>query len=200
MLENKKWWIIGMVGLMLLGCFAGGQYSHWKDEQRAAEGEELLLEEVHNRPDAIEENNAEDGLIQVYVAGEVEKPGVYKLPAASRVYEALEQAGVKETSELRYIGMAREIIDGETILVPAIGEADAGAGPGGVTASGKVNINRATAQEIEDKLSGIGPVLAQRIVDYREEHGLFRQAEDLKKVGGIGDKKYEDIKDDITVY
>ncbi len=140
--------------------------------------------------------------IQVYVAGAVVSPGVYHLMEGDRVHQALAMAVPLPTADLRYLGMARELIDGESILVPEL-EAD-GAVPGESppikAPSNKININRATTAELDAGLEGIGPGLAQQIVDYRNTNGPFKKIEDIKKVGGIGDKRFEAIKDRISVY
>jgi competence protein ComEA len=140
--------------------------------------------------------------IQVYVGGAVSTPGVYRLQQGDRVHQALALAGPLPGADLRYLGMARELIDGESILVPDLQAMAAEQGQG-IAAPGinaKININRATAAELDAGLDGIGMGLAQRIVDYRVANGPFKKIEDIKKVGGIGEKRYEAIKDQISVY
>jgi competence protein ComEA len=100
--------------------------------------------------------------------------------------------------------MARLMVDEETILVPVQGESPESESifatpPSGISASGKININRASVAELDQHLNGIGPTLAQRIVDYREENGPFRSIEDLRNVSGIGDKRFADLKDQVDV-
>jgi competence protein ComEA len=144
----------------------------------------------------------------VDVRGAVAKPGVYSLPAGSRVQDALARAGnLLPNAETRSLNLARKMNDGEQIYVPLIGEATvappaAGKGVQSTTATktpiGNININTATLEEL-DGLPGIGPTLAQRIIDYRNENGAFKQSEDLKKVRGIGDSVFGQIKDLITL-
>ncbi len=120
-----------------------------------------------------------------------------------RVHQALSLAGPLPNADLRYLGMARELIDGESILVPEMqaGEAVQGeAGPALPAGKNKININRATTAELDAGLEGIGPGLAQQIVDYRNTNGPFKKIEDIRKVGGIGEKRFEAIKDSISVY
>lgn len=140
--------------------------------------------------------------IQVYVGGAVTTPGVYRLLQGDRVHQALALAEPLPGADLRYLGMARELIDGESILVPDLQSIAAEQAPGlqapGINA--KTNINRATAAEMDAGLEGIGMGLAQRIVDYRVANGPFKKIEDIRKVGGIGEKRYEAIKDKISVY
>ncbi len=144
--------------------------------------------------------------ITVEVRGAVAKPGVYTLPAGSRVQDALVLAGeVTGNAETRNLNLARKLNDGEQLYVLAAGEATAppppspGKGAPTVVKSpgGKININTATIAEL-DTLPGIGPAIAQRIVDHRAQNGAFKQIEDLKKVSGIGDAMFEKIKDLIT--
>jgi competence protein ComEA len=147
--------------------------------------------------------------IMVDVRGAVAKPGVYSLPAGSRVQDALAQAGdVLPNAETRSFNLARKVNDGEQIYVPTVGEATVAppVTPGkGVqsnaatkTPIGKINLNTATLEEL-DLLPGIGPAIAQRIIDYREQNGAFKQIEDLKKVRGIGDAMFGQIKDLVTL-
>ncbi|HCF49838.1 MAG TPA: competence protein ComEA [Syntrophomonas sp.] len=141
--------------------------------------------------------------IQVYVGGAVASAGVYRLLEGDRVHQALSLAGPLPNADLRYLGMARELIDGESILVPEMqaGEAVQGeAGPALPAGKNKININRATTAELDAGLEGIGPGLAQQIVDYRNTNGPFKKIEDIRKVGGIGEKRFEAIKDSISVY
>ncbi|MDD3894931.1 MAG: helix-hairpin-helix domain-containing protein, partial [Syntrophomonadaceae bacterium] len=117
---------------------------------------------------------------------------------------ALEMACPLENAELKYVEMARVIEDEETIYIPAQGETEVPQdyqflSASAVNKSGKVNINKATAEELASNLNGIGPTLAQRIIDYRESNGAFKNIEEIKNVSGIGDKRYADIKEMIVV-
>jgi len=147
-------------------------------------------------------------VLLVDVRGAVAIPGVYSLPAGSRVQDALAQAGsLLPNAEIRSLNLARKINDGEQIYVPLTGEATAvppatGKGVQATAATktptGKININTAKLEEF-DVLPGIGPTIAQRIIDYRNENGAFKQIEDLKNVRGIGDSVFGQIKDLITL-
>ncbi|MDR1572841.1 MAG: helix-hairpin-helix domain-containing protein, partial [Clostridiales Family XIII bacterium] len=157
--------------------------------------------------------------IVVDVGGAVQNPTVLVLPAGSRVYEALESAGgLLPQADMREINRATVLRDGDRIYVPSReevaartpvpGSAGGGAGAGltnaatsqsgatGGTAA-PININTADSTELQ-KLSGVGPSTAQKILDYREAHGLFARTEDLKNVSGIGDKTFEKLKDKIS--
>jgi competence protein ComEA len=136
------------------------------------------------------------GTIVVAVQGKVAHPGLYRLPAGSRVADALEAAGgALPGVDLSYVNLARKLSDGELVLVGATPPPDSGTAP---VPGGKLDLNLATVTQLE-ALPGIGPALAQRIVDYRNQHGGFHSVEDLRKVGGIGDAKFAQIKDLVTV-
>ncbi|MFA7148459.1 MAG: helix-hairpin-helix domain-containing protein, partial [Syntrophomonadaceae bacterium] len=151
----------------------------------------------------------ESKIIQVYVTGAVKNPGVYRLQEGDRVHQAVEMAEALAEADLKHLEMARPLVDGETIPVPAQGEIPelpVPASAGGSYSSGAsnqnsamVNINTASAQEMADQLDGIGPALGQRIVDYRTSNGPFKDIEEIKNVSGIGDKRFEAIKNKISV-
>ena len=147
--------------------------------------------------------------MRVHVSGAVLHPGVYSLAQGSRVQEVLELAGgVAEDADLDRINLAAWVSDGQKVHVPKQGEADlpvmqSSAGPvtGSVVdlgGSGKVNINTASAEEL-DTLPGIGPAYAERIIRYRQEHGSFESIEQIMEVKGIAEGKFEDLKDLICV-
>ena len=139
--------------------------------------------------------------IRVYVSGAVKRPDVYALPAGSIVKDAMEAAGgPAEEADLDRINLAAPLGDGLQVHFPRRGEAAPTPQPGFNLAApaGPININTATPQQLET-LPGIGPTLAQRIVDYRTANGPFKSIEDVKNVKGIGDSLFEKIKDSITV-
>jgi competence protein ComEA len=143
--------------------------------------------------------------VVVAVGGKVRKPGLVRLAPGARVADALAAAGGAEPGvDVASLNLARKVADGELIMVgagppPGIttapGPAVAGtSGPSG----GLINLNTATLTEL-DSLPGVGPVLAQRILDARDAQGGFRAVGDLRKVDGIGDARYEQLKDLVTV-
>ncbi|WP_247673438.1 ComEA family DNA-binding protein [Micromonospora sp. C51] len=148
------------------------------------------------------------GELVVAVAGKVRRPGLVRLAAGARVADALHAAGgALPGVDVAMLNPARRISDGELILVgvpaPPGAAADpvSGAGPvpgGGPGAGGRVNLNTATSAQLET-LPGVGPVLAQRIIEYRDQRGGFRSIGDLRQVTGIGDARYEQLKDLVTV-
>ena len=135
------------------------------------------------------------------VTGEVVSPGVYELPAGSRVIDAIKAAGGARPKAARSdLNLARIIKDGEQIYVDPIYKAGASirAGSKAAVPRGPININRASASEL-DSLDGIGPVIAKRIIAYRTTNGAFLAIEDLLKVSGIGDAKLAQFKEKIRV-
>ena len=135
----------------------------------------------------------------VNVAGKVANPGVYKLPVGSRVVDAINLAGNQlKDVDISDINLARVLVDGEQILVgtpPAVVAKKAAAK---VSASNPLDLNRATAAQL-DTLPGIGPVTAQRILDYRSKVGRINSVDELKKISGLGGAKFEEIKNLLRV-
>lgn len=140
--------------------------------------------------------------IVVDVGGKVRRPGIQRLPAGSRVADALRAAGgVRPGANTDGLNRARLLVDGEHVLVgtPApVPGAGAVAGGGGAVGSGAapaapVSLNTATADQL-DTLPGVGPVLAQHIIDYRAQHGGFRSVDELREVNGIGDRRFADLR------
>ncbi len=161
-------------------------------------------------PDLATPERAEDRII-IHVAGEVASPGVYALPAGSRVVDALEAAGGGTSeSDTDMINLALPVRDGEQIYVPRkrlqaspSQEVDAPASRADITLSSPageelININTASADELE-QLPGVGPVTAARIVEYRTKHGNYSSVSDLLGVSGIGEAKLSKIAPYATV-
>lgn len=204
---DRKWLAIGVV-LALLAFTGGAKYQSIK-----AERNQESLQLLRSDGDQVRKNAAaspDKGIITVYVTGEVKRSGVYRLRKGDRVYQAIEMAGgALESADMKNIQMARKISDEETVYVPSPGETQSQPGAtaspnqpaqpsSGGRQGGLININTASAAEL-DTLDGIGPTLAQRIIDFRTANGSFSTIEDINNVSGIGDKKYEAIKNSITV-
>ena len=138
--------------------------------------------------------------IVVDVSGKVREPGIHRLPAGSRVADALRAAGgVRPGTSTDGLNRARFLVDGEQVMVggPAAPPAAAPGVPAGSVAgsapAAPVPLNTATLDQLES-LPGVGPVLAQHIVDYRTQHGGFRSVDQLREVNGIGDRRFADLR------
>lgn len=148
---------------------------------------------------AFEVEEAPPRELVVHVAGAVPQPGLYRLPEGSRVDDAIAEAGgAKPRAALELVNLAAPVADGQQILVPlrgsATAEAGAGAeGSGGSALGAKVHLNSATLEQL-DTLPGIGPVLAQQILDYRSANGAFRSIDELDAVPGIGPARLEQLR------
>ena len=137
--------------------------------------------------------------IFVDVTGAVNKPGVYTLTGKSRVIDAIKAAGDSAPgADLSTINLARILNDGEQIYVDSLVMNSSGQRVSKKTPSGPININRATARQL-DALDGIGPVIAARIVEYRKINGSFLSVDDLQKVSGIGAAKFAQIKSKVRI-
>jgi competence protein ComEA len=138
--------------------------------------------------------------VVIAVAGKVNKPGLVRLPVGSRVADALQAAGgARPGVDVSVLNLARKVVDGELIMVGASAPPVAAAPDGaGSVAQGPINLNTATLADL-DTLPGVGPVLAQRILDARTAQGGFTAVGDLRKVDGIGDSRFEQLKDLVTV-
>ncbi len=136
------------------------------------------------------------GLV-VDVGGRVRRPGLVTLPAGSRVADALRAAGgAIRSRDLVTINLAARVSDGQLLLIGMPGGDASGAATG--DSAGPVSLNSATVDQL-DTLPGIGPVLAQRIVDWRTQHGGFKSVRDLDQVSGIGDTIYAELEPLVTV-
>lgn len=194
MIFGKREWIIAIIVSFLIG-FALGYYIHPRGVN--TENREEIGIETKNK-------------IYVHVVGEVKNPGVYEMSLGDRVFHAIEKAGgATENAELTSINLAEKLKDGEKIIVYKKEMINSN----NVTSKDNVsqdqeryfksknnliNINTASKEELET-LPGIGKVLSQRIIDYRRTNGYFKSIDEIKKVSGIGEKRFEAIKDLITV-
>jgi competence protein ComEA len=139
----------------------------------------------------------------VHVAGAVREPGVYPLRPGSRIDDAVRRAGGPTSkADLGAVNLAAKVEDGRQVLVPEKARAGApvaAAGAGSPTAPGQpLDLNTATMEQL-DTLPGVGPATAQKILDYREQHGGFGSVDELGQVPGIGDKRMADLREQVRV-
>lgn len=136
----------------------------------------------------------------VDVAGKVTRPGLVALPSGARVADALQAAGgADRTADTSALNLARKLVDGEQLLVgidPPPGAAPQS--PPGTPGAGPLDLNAATVEQL-DALPGVGPVLAQRIIDWRTEHGGFAAVDQLREVTGIGEARFADLQNVVAV-
>ena len=138
--------------------------------------------------------------ILIHVAGKVKRPDVYPLLAGSRVSDAIKAAGgAQKGVDLSDINLARVLVDGEQVYVGYVAKVSSSSSKSSKTRfTGVINVNRATKAEF-DSLTGIGPVLANRIINYRSANGPFLALDDLLKVSGIGSKTLERIRPRLSL-
>jgi competence protein ComEA len=135
--------------------------------------------------------------IVVDVVGAVRRPGLYRLSKGARIADALTRAGgATRRAQLELVNLAAPVSDGEQIVVPRRGAGVAAGSGGGAPAApaGPVHLNMATLEQL-DALPGVGPVTAQKILDYRQEHGAFGSVDELDAIPGIGPARLEQLRD-----
>lgn len=205
---NKKQKII----LIILICITIGAISYYiyeKDSNITIEEQKQESSET-----TIKKEEEKGNKIIVHVSGAVNKEGIVELEEDSRISDAIEKAGgLKQDANMKEINLAYKLEDGMKIYIPNINEIEntetdnqenmqkyireaeeISENTGNNKKESKVNINKATKEEL-DTLPGIGPSTANKIISYREENGDFKNIEEIKEVSGIGESKFEKIKD-----
>lgn len=195
-LQHKKKIIqIGAIVLILIvaiAIYAAGHSEKQEDIEIAQSNDTKTAETT----EVVEE-------VIIDICGAVNDSKVVTLPAGARVEDAIKAAGgITDEADLSGINRAAVLTDGEKIYIPTADEVERGielpSAEGNISTDGSININEATAEELET-LNGIGPVTAEKIIQYRTEYGKFETKEDLMEVNGIGEKTYAQIKDKIRV-
>ena len=207
------------IALGLVVCFLGVRYLREQPDSVPADAGAGVTEATSGQatqPAAgdgsatVRLDRADGGRITVHVAGAVRRPGLYRLAAGSRIDDALQRAGgPRARADLTAVNLATKLEDGRQVIVPERGSGAAASAPGsgsGSAAAGgpgsapaaPVNLNTATLEQL-DTLDGVGPGIAQRIIDYREQHGGFRNVDELGEVPGIGDKRMATLRPLVTV-
>ena len=208
--KKQKIIVIAIAGIVAIGIMYFIYNKNQVKEDINIENE-ILVNNVSTN-----ENNTNDDIVIIHITGSVKNPGIVKLKEGSRIEDAIEAAGgLTENADITKVNLAYVVEDGTKIKIPSASEEDIGDEDIIDSKSGDniiieenavpsnnspqtININKATEKEFET-LPGIGPSLASKIIEYRNQNGKFGSIEDIKNVNGIGDNKYEKIKDLITV-
>lgn len=201
-IENKKILIIGIAIIILILLFMIKIIDN-KYQKNNSTNTEYISSIETEKEEAFQEEK-----IIIYITGEVNKEGVIELPEGSRIADAIEKAeGVTENANLKNVNLAYALEDGQKIYIPnkneeetiiteftegIVNDSD------DVKQNKSININKADINELQT-LNGIGESLAQSIIKYREENGNFKTIEDVKNVPGIGENKFENIKENIKI-
>ena len=141
----------------------------------------------------------------VHVTGAVHRPGVYQVPSWARLDAAIRRAGgATSRADLQGVNLAAKVSDGQQVIVPARVSGAGSAALAGAAAAGAeaaaapISLNTATVEQL-DQLEGIGPATAQKILDWRSEHGGFGSVEDLLQISGIGPKRFETLREKVRM-
>lgn len=210
MLNLSKKQLIILIAIGGVIVFVIGYYIYTTTSNESYEQLDVISEEQSNQNKENVEKEQEE-IIVVHIAGEVKKPGIVKIKEGARIADIIEAAGgLTEKANITNINLAYIIEDGQKITIPSKDETEEKEniatenGEGiinkeqGTSSQKQININKATKEQLCE-LQGIGESTADKIITYRKENGNFKQAEDIKNVPGIGDAKYENIKDKISV-
>ena len=202
--EKKIFFIIGGLVVAIIGW---NLYNSISVEEGYNTDNMLVLENTSIKEDT-------EDIIAVHITGEIKKPGVVKLKEGSRIEDIIKAAGgLTENADITNVNLAYVVEDGVKIRIPSVKDETTedenyimeGSGKGVIisdenqgNSNGLININTATQVELEE-LPGVGASISSRIVDYRSKNGKFKTIEDIKNVTGIGESKFEKIKDFIKV-
>lgn len=193
---------LGVIVIIVIGGVI--YYNHCRENNSINENTEEIYYETK------EKEEEQENFIIIHITGEIKTPGIIKIKENSRLADAIEAAGgLTENADINKINLAYIISDGQKIYIPNIndktedyvnGEAGNGVIIENMESNNKklVNINTATQAELET-LTGIGASTALKIINYRKENGKFNNIEEIKNVSGIGEAKYEVIKNNICV-
>lgn len=183
------------VGLLIALAVAGtGLYSWWQKSTMVT-AEQIIspVTSENNQPSTVKADR-----VMVYISGGINRPGIYEVQTGLRVLDVVNLAGgVTPNADANRINMAQVVKDGLHVSVPVVIAGSQSDSPSGSN-NEKISINKASKSEL-DKLPGIGPAMAERIIEYRQANGAFKDLEELKKVPGIGETKYKKLVSKITL-
>lgn len=212
MLEISKKQKIILIFLGIVAIIGIAYYSYVSSKEENLNVSDTNELQVENQSNEIDEEEAEnkESKIKVHISGAVKNEGVYELEEDARIIDAIEKAGgTLEIADMKNVNLASKLEDGMKIYIPKqgevvtssnqeVGENIALGNTSKESAKGKININKASKEEL-DTLPGIGESTAEKIINYRKEHKSFKSIEELKEVKGIGDAKFEEIKDLVDI-
>ena len=197
MIEVSRQQLVVYAAALLAIALIGARYLK-ENTERSASAAPAKVEVSRGAP-------AGGGRAFVHVTGAVRRPGVYRVPSWARLDAAIRRAGgATGRADLQGVNLAAKVSDGQQVIVPArvrgAGSATvAGAGTAGPgEAAAPISLNAATVEQL-DQLEGIGPATAQKILDWRKEHGGFGSVEDLRQISGIGPKRFESLKEKVRM-
>ena len=204
--KNKKYVIIGLIFcILIIAIIIVKQF----DTEEKETLDLISIEGNTENTETVEEE--EDYKIVIHITGEVNNEGIIEIKEGGRISDAIEEAGgLTKEADLERVNLAYELEDGQKIYIPNKKDKDieeyVTEGVDDIVlpdelskaGDGLVNINKASSEELQE-LDGIGEALAENIIAYRENNGKFKNIEDIKNVSGIGDSKYEKIKDSIKI-
>lgn len=202
-----------LVGGAIVALFLGLYYTRWMQSSPPMSNMTMTVigaDVQRNSYEAIMQTAIEATTIMIHIVGEVMNPGTYEFELGARVQNAIDAAGgVTEYANIRYLNLAAHLRDADHIIVPTIGVDTGGimtehvalitnSSPEVSNQSGLVNINTASRGELQT-LPGIGPTLAERIIEHRDQNGRFTAIEEIMSIQRIGNATFEAIRDLITV-
>ena len=212
MLEISKKQKIILIFLGIVAIIGIAYYSYVSSKEENLNVSDTNELQVENQSNEIDEEEAEnkESKIKVHISGAVKNEGVYELEEDARIIDAIEKAGgTLEIADMKNVNLASKLEDGMKIYIPKQGEevtssnqeVEENIALGNTSKESskrKININKASKEEL-DTLPGIGESTAEKIINYRKEHKSFKSIEELKEVKGIGDAKFEEIKDLVDI-
>ncbi len=194
--ENQKIVKFGLIVIAILLALAIFFINHKDNNVVVAEKSRQVHEKEMKEMSDEELMQGNNTTIFVDVQGKVNKPGVYELKQGSRVYNAIEKAGgITEGSNVSNVNQAQLLVDGQQIF---IGEGTDNNSALSDYGTKLINLNNASAEELQ-KVNGVGPVMANKIIKFREANGGFKSIDDLYNVSGIGEKTFDNIKSSFTI-
>ncbi|GAA6112488.1 ComEA family DNA-binding protein [Apilactobacillus apinorum] len=192
-----------LIGL-LLGCFSLGLFLvvalTRQNDSNIVQNDTASIESTSVESSSVVESTNSTKKMYIDIKGEVNNPGVYKMKAGSRVTDLIKEAGgFKKDADQSAVNLAKQLIDQDMIIVYKVGQAPKNnlmdSSP---KDEEKVNINKADSEELQ-KLDRVGEKMAQKIIDYRNQHNGFHSIDEIKQISGFGEKTFERLKDSLTI-